>query len=89
VTNPLDLNAPPPNHTLSVTVAREEKTSERNVRLIKDAVLFAVAICFVIGLAILCLYTLMSNVATADDKKWAQSFLTAAAGGIVGYLVRK
>jgi hypothetical protein len=27
--------------------------------------------------------------AQADEKKWAMSILSAAAGGIIGYLIRK
>jgi len=33
--------------------------------------------------------TLTSGTATADEKKWAMSVLSAAAGGIIGYLVKK
>ncbi len=85
----LDLNNPPPNHKFSVSVEREETTSERNVRLFKDVALFLVAIGFVMLIASLCYGTLSSSTATADEKKWAMSVLSAATGGIIGYLVRK
>ncbi|WP_020203532.1 hypothetical protein [Cupriavidus sp. WS] len=85
----IDLNSPPPNHKYSVSVEREETAGERRVRLFKDVALFAVAIGFVILIVGLCYSTLSSPTATAEEKKWAMSVLSAATGGIIGYLVRK
>jgi hypothetical protein len=85
----LDFNAPPPNHKVSVSVEREETSSERNVRLFKDVAIFLVAIAFVVLIAVLCYSTLSSPSAAAEEKKWAMSVLSAATGGIIGYLVRK
>lgn len=85
----IDLNSPPPNHKYSVSVEREETTGERRVRLFKDVALFSVAIGFVILIVFLCYSTLSSASATAEEKKWAMSVLSAATGGIIGYLVRK
>ena len=86
----IDLNSPPPNHTYSVKVEKEETAGERHVRLFKDVVLFLVAVSFVVLIAGLCFHTVLwSPAATEEEKKWAMSVLSAAAGGIVGYLVRK
>lgn len=85
----IDLNSPPPNHQYSVSVEREETASERRVRLFKDVTLFVVAICFVVLIVWLCYSTLSSSTSSAEEKKWAMSVLSAAAGGIIGYLVRK
>ena len=85
----IDLNAPPPNHKFSVSVEREETLGERRVRLFKDVALFLLAIAFVILIAWLCYSTLSSSSATAEEKKWAMSVLSASAGGIIGYLIRK
>ncbi len=85
----IDLNTPPPNHKYSVTIDREETAAERNVRLFKDVMLFLAALGFVVLITYLCFSTLSSSVASADEKKWAMSILTAIAGGLVGYLVRK
>lgn len=85
----IDLSSPPPNHQFSVSVEKEESTAERNVRLFKDVVIFLVAIVFVCILFWLCYETLQDEKASADAKKWAMSVLSAAAGGMVGYLVRK
>ena len=85
----IDLNAPPPDHVFSISVERQESTAERNVRLFKEVLLFLVAICFVVAIAIVCFRTVWSGTASADEKKWAMSVLSAAAGGIVGYLVKR
>ena len=47
------------------------------------------AIGFVVLIVWLCYSTLASSTAAAEEKKWAMSVLSAATGGIVGYLVRK
>jgi hypothetical protein len=52
-------------------------------------VFFLVAIGFVYLIVFLCYETLTSSTATPDEKKWAMSVLSAAAGGIIGYLVKK
>lgn len=85
----IDLNSPPPNHKFTVSIDREETAGERRVRLFKDIALFVVAIGFVVVIGWLCFSTLLSPSATPEEKKWAMSILSAAAGGIVGYLVRK
>lgn len=85
----IDLNTPPPNHTFSVSVEPEETDADRHVRLFKDVALFVVAIGFVVMIAWLCFSTLSSTTATPEEKKWAMSVLSAATGGIIGYLVRK
>ena len=85
----IDLNTPPPNHKFSVSVEREETAGERHVRLFKDVALFLLAISFVILIGWLCYSTLISLSASAEEKKWAMSILSASAGGMIGYLVRK
>ena len=85
----LDLNNPPPGHAYKVAVEREETTAERNVRLGKDIIVFLVAVALVITIAIICVVTLSSPSASAEEKKWAMSILSALAAGLVGYLVRK
>ncbi|TAN47201.1 MAG: hypothetical protein EPN21_18170 [Methylococcaceae bacterium] len=85
----IDLNQPPPNHTFSISVDREETEGERRVRLFKDVALFVVALGFVMLIVWLCYSTLVSNAATPEEKKWAMPVLSAATGGIIGYLVRK
>jgi len=87
--NTIDLDNPPPNHKYSVSVEREETDGERRVRLFMDVALFLVAIAFVVLIAALCTATLLSVTAAAEEKKWAMSVLSAAAGGIIGYLIRR
>ncbi len=85
----IDLDKPPPQHVYTVSVEPEESRAERYVRLFKDIALFLVAVGFVIAIAIICFRTLYEATSTSDEKKWAMSVLSAAAGGMVGYLIRK
>ncbi len=87
--NPLNLDTPPPNHKFSISVEREETGAERGVRLFKDVALFCIALAFVSLMVLLCYRTLSSAATSADEKKWAMSVLSAATGGILGYLIRK
>lgn len=85
----IDLNSPPVGHKFNVSIDKEETSAERNVRLGKDVTLFAVAIIFVLLMGWFCVQTMGSNTATAEEKKWAMSILSACAGGLIGYLVKK
>jgi hypothetical protein len=85
----IDLNSPPTNHKYTVSIDREETDGERRVRLFKDVAVFVAALCFVALMAWICFSTLHSIAASADEKKSAMSILSAATGGVVGYLIRK
>lgn len=84
----IDLNNPPPNHSYKLSVERAETEGERRLRLFKDTTLFVVALGLLVALAALCLLTL-TGTASADEKKWAMSILSALAGGLVGYLLKR
>ena len=84
----IDLNNPPHDHQFSLSVKPEETNGERSVRLVKDLGLFFFAMALVAVIMWICVDTLQSP-ASADEKKWAMSILTSAAGGIIGYLIRK
>ncbi len=51
--------------------------------------LFLVVIGFVALIVPLCYRTSTSPDAQPEEKKWAMSVLSAGAGGIIGYLIRK
>lgn len=89
MSNSINLNSPPPDHNYSIKVDPKETDGDRAVRLFKDVALFLVAIGFVVLIAILCYGTLTSSATTAEEKKWAMSIISGAAGGIIGYLIRK
>lgn len=84
-----DLSATPAGHTYTATVKPEESAKDPWARIFRETVLFIAALGFVGMLAWICFGTVQSGTATAEEKKWAMSFLTGAAGGLVGYLVRK
>lgn len=85
----IDLNNPPANYRYKVSVDRDETPAERGVRLVKDLVLFLLAVLFVVAINWLCYNAIISPASSAEEKKWAMSILSASAGGLVGYLVRK
>lgn len=85
----IDLNSPPANHNYTVSVKPEEKRGEVAVRIFKDLVLFLVGIGFVGCVGWICWEAISSDTSSADEKRWAQSVISAATGGIIGYLVRK
>lgn len=83
----IDLNNPPTG--LKVTLEPEESRAERNIRLGKDLVLFAMCILSLGAIGWVCLATLLSQTAGSEEKKWAMSILSAIAGGFIGYVVKK
>lgn len=85
----IDLNHPPPNHTYSVAIERQETAAERHLRLFKELALFLAALGFVVLIVSLCYATLTSAKASPEEQKWAMSVLSAATGGIIGYLIRR
>ncbi len=76
-------------HEFSVLVECVETNGERYVSLFKDVVLFVTALVFVLLIVWLCFHTLDSADSSPDAKRWAQSVLSAAAGGLIGYLIKK
>ena len=93
----IDLNdlANKPDHQLSI-VPREEPT-EREARLEieranavhKRRIDFAlhIAAFVVVGIALcLCVWAIVRDGSTAEDKRWAATLLTAIVTGFVGYV---
>jgi hypothetical protein len=50
---------------------------------------FLTALGFVLLIAAICVQTLESPTATPEAQKWAMSILSAAASGLIGYLIKK
>jgi hypothetical protein len=89
VTTPIDLRHPPEGHNYKVAIEKNEAKAEMYVRLGKDVALFCVGLTFVGLMTWLCIDTLRSEKAPPEEKRWAQSVLSIAVGGIIGYLVKK
>lgn len=85
----IDLSGPPADHHYILRMERTERASELGVRLFKDVALFVVAVGFVAVIGWLCVEAIRSPDSSAEEEKWAMSVLSGAAGGIVGYLVRR
>lgn len=86
----LDLSQPTPGHQYEVSITPTESDGDRRARITKDLVVFflAVAVCsLILGYAFY--VTAMDDDASEPTKRWAMSILTAGAGGLLGYLVKK
>jgi hypothetical protein len=86
----IDLNNPPANHRVDLSLSPEETPGERQLRLWKDGTVFYtawLACVLIVG------YAAWTAVGApdidADTKRWAMSIVSAAAGGLLGFLVRK
>ncbi|MEI4485731.1 hypothetical protein V8J36_05975 [Frigidibacter sp. MR17.14] len=89
MTSTINLEAPPAGHSVTASMKPDELPGEVRVRLFKEVVLFLLAIAFVGIVMWICIDTIRTPAASADEKKWAMSVIAAAAGGTIGYLVRK
>jgi hypothetical protein len=106
VTTPIDLNAPPSKHKVSMEPEEDpkvldarlrEEALDARLRRVKEALLFLAALAGVVLLIGTCAWIAFGMPAerlgmappTPEDRKWAMSVLTAALGGLIGYLVRK
>jgi hypothetical protein len=85
----VDFQKPPAEHNFKISLEPKEAAADRYVRLFKDLVLFVLAVGFVLVIVWICIGTMVSSTAQAEEKKWAMSILSAAAGGMIGYLIRK
>ncbi len=56
------------------------------IERIKDLVRFVVVILFILALAGFCIYMLVDAGFSEDDKKWAQTILSAILAGFLGYV---
>lgn len=83
----IDLNNLPSD--VQATIGRKETDGERRVRLVKDLVVFTLAIVLMVIVVAYSLDILLAATATSADKRWAQSIISAIAGGVIGYLLRR
>ncbi len=83
----LDLKELPAD--LQLTLSKKETDSERWVRLVKDLIVFVLAICVLVLALVWSAWTLFERSASADNKHTAQTVIIAIVSGLVGYLVRK
>ncbi len=83
----IDLNSPPPGHNYSVTVAKDEDTPTKWVRVIKDLLLFLSALTVVVILLYHATKGLQSP--NPETQKWSMGFISATGGALIGYLVKK
>jgi hypothetical protein len=83
---PLDLNTLARVGRYELSVKSLEDPEDARHRRRKDLLLLSVALLGLCAIGFFCVWVLMSPSASADDKKWAQSVLTAIVAGLIGYL---
>lgn len=86
---PTDLNALLVQKAYELTVKPSEDPADAAHRRRKDLALFMFALLGAGAIGAYCLWVLIEPSTSADDKKWAQSVLTAIITGLIGYLTGK
>lgn len=86
---PLDLNTLAQAGRYELSVKSPEDPDDARHRRRKDLLLLSMALLGMCAIGFFCLWVLMSPTASVDDKKWAQSVLTAIVAGLIGYLTGK
>lgn len=77
------------DHEVSVKLEKSESAGDAAVRRIKE---LALAACAIIATGVflwICYQTVTSTTASADEKRWAQSIITAAIGALIAAVVKK
>lgn len=85
----IDLNTLAQAGRYELSVKSPEDPEDARHRRRKDLLLLSVALLGLCAIGFFCLWVLLSPSASADDKKWAQSVLTAIVAGLIGYLTGK
>lgn len=90
MTNKLDLNEPADGHKMDVKITPIESVGERRIRMIKDIVVFSLAVIACTAIVFYASYTAAFDVTASEGtKRWAMSIVSAAAGGLLGFLLKK
>jgi hypothetical protein len=84
----INVNNPYPNHNFQFKLQPNEHYADKFVRLLKDLLLFVVAIGFVSLVILICYDTLTSPSTGSEEKKWAMAIISGAASGVIGYLLK-
>lgn len=85
----IDLNTLAQAGRYDLSVRSPEDPEDARHRRRKDLLLLSVALLGMCTIGFFCVWVLLSPTASADDKKWAQSVLTALVAGFIGYLTGK
>lgn len=90
MTNKLDLNEPADGHKMDVKITPIESVGERRIRMVKDVVVFLLAVIACTSIVIYASYTAAFDGSAAEGaKRWAMSIVSASAGGLLGFLLKK
>lgn len=88
MTTKVDLSKLAENSNLKVSIQsiQPEDPVEAKIRRIKDIVLFAVGLLFVLLIAAVCVYFIFSSSSTSDDKRWSMGVLSSLVTAFLGFI---
>lgn len=90
MTNRIDLSEPADGHKMDVKITPIESVGERRIRLVKDVVVFSLAVIACAAIVIYASYTAAFDGSAGEGtKRWAMSIVSASAGGLLGFLLKK
>jgi hypothetical protein len=75
------------NYPSEIEVQFEQEVNDARLERRKDTMLFWTGIILVATLSGICVWTVISEKFSADEKKWAISVLTLIVGAISGYMI--
>ena len=85
----LDFDKVLAGHEVSVKIEKSESDGDANIRRIKELVLMACAVFATAVFLWICYQTVTSTTASPDEKRWAQSIITAALCALIAAVVKK
>lgn len=79
----------PEDHELRSAIGPREPMADATARRIRELSLFFVSVLVLLTLVGFSIVTLLDACAPQEDRWWATSTLTAAFGGILGWLIKR
>jgi|UPI00083767FB hypothetical protein len=79
----------PGNHEMRAAIAPPETAADATARRVRDLSLLFVSLLVLITLVSFSIYILTASCSTQEDRWWASSTLTAAFGGVLGWLIKR
>jgi hypothetical protein len=78
-----------PDDPVNDRFQQDQKGANARFQRWKDLVLFGVAVILTTIVSGICIWIVVAQNFSIDDKKWATSILTLTIGGLLGYLIGK
>ncbi|MDH0866863.1 hypothetical protein [Mitsuaria sp. GD03876] len=79
----------PENHELRTAIGPRETLADARSRRTRELSLFFVSVLILLSLVGFSIFILSNDCAQEADRWWATSTLTAAFGGVLGWLIKR